>query len=751
MYYKLSRLLLTPTSARPSTTVEVFIANPQIDQEAILGKLFFLTEIESTKPAALKLVQFFSAALPQAYYQSEKLSLREKMGTLNIADLFETALTKVNTECETFCKKEKIKLSLKTINIVCGVVYKNKLSFSGNGSLKALLVYEEPKDAAADLSVKKIYKITPLELFAPDEKRGGLQKIFTSVSEGSIPSEGYVIFTNEILPEYITNKHLSKIITALPPTSAIEQIKNQLHKINSYVTFVALIIKNSTTPHVQRSIPRLNVNVTAQNSLEQMQEIETETERHLASVGAVRTRRLWLFIKNLFDKLPLLPQTNAGLTIRDRIFFTKKSHRRFFTRLAVVVKNIFAVLTGLTAYAWRMFSHPQAIAIAARSLGRRTRQFCLKTLYWFVRLRTLHKVLLTIFLLCGVLFGYNVYSLVHDKTQATAKQNYQELTQAIRQKQNQIEASLLYHNETGARGLLDETQTLINELANYPSADQNLIAELRKTNEQQWEEISHVVAVTPQELTQLNRLNANAQPNILVAQANAMLIADTANHTLYRLQNTNAAAGIISDALSAAFGTDLTPDTALFVSADDGTVVSDASTLAAIDTPFAARADDITSITSYNGRLYAFSAAENNIFRFAANYQSKTAWLKEDLNISAVIDFAIDGYVYLLKQNGEVTRLLSGYTNAFRLKDVTPPLSMATKIRLSGDSESGFIYIMEPSQKRIVVFDKKGTFILQYKINLAENVTSFTVLEKEKKIVLLAGASLYEFDAVNLK
>jgi len=756
MYYKLSRLLLTPTSARPSTTVEVFIANPQIDQEALLGKLFFLTEIESTKPAALKLVQFFSAALPQAYYQSEKLSLREKMGTLNIAELFETALTKLNAECETFCKKEKIKLTPKTINIVCGVVYKNKLAFSGNGSLKALLVYAETKAANDELSAKKIYKITPLEVASPDEKKGGAQKLFTNVSEGTIPPEGYVIFTNEILPEYVTNKHLSKIITTLPPTSAVEQIKNQLHKINSYVTFAALIIKNSTTPHVQRAIPKLNVNVTAQNSLEQMQEIEIETERHLASSGVVRTRRLWLFIKNAFHKLPLAPQENLRMAIRDKIFFTKKSHRRFLTHIAAAAKNIFDIFAGLAVYSWRFLSHPRqsgaAFAAAARSLHRRAQQMFLKTLHWFVRLSSRHKALLGIFVIFSVLFVYNVYALVYSKTQTAAQKNYQELTQTIRQKQNQIEASLLYHNETGARDLLNETQALVNELANYPAADQKLIAELQQTNGQQLEKISHVVAAAVHELTQLTRLNAHAQPQAIVAQANTILIADAPNHALYRLQNSNAAAGVFSDnAPTIAFGTGLDPDTALFLSANGGILVSDAATFAAVDTPFAAHDSDITNVTSYNGRLYVLSATENNIFRFAANYQSKTAWLKEDLNINDAVDFAIDGYVYLLKKDGGVTRFLSGYTNAFRLADIAPPLSAPTTLRLSGDSETGFVYILEPSQKRIAVFDKKGAFILQYKINLTENIASFAVLEKEKKIILLVGASLYEFDASNLE
>ena len=158
MFYKVTKLVLTPTSAKPSTTADVFISSPQIDQESLLGKLFFLAEIESNKPAALKIINFFVNSLPIIYYQNEKISLKEKMGNINIIEIFESSLNKINSEFEEFLKKEKIKIEPKKINIAVGVIYKNSLVFSSIGTIKALLIYSEENQSENE-GDKKIYTI----------------------------------------------------------------------------------------------------------------------------------------------------------------------------------------------------------------------------------------------------------------------------------------------------------------------------------------------------------------------------------------------------------------------------------------------------------------------------------------------------------------------------------------------------------------------------------------------------------------
>jgi hypothetical protein len=73
---------------------------------------------------------------------------------------------------------------------------------------------------------------------------------------------------------------------------------------------------------------------------------------------------------------------------------------------------------------------------------------------------------------------------------------------------------------------------------------------------------------------------------------------------------------------------------------------------------------------------------------------------------------------------------------------------MATKLTISEDQD--YIYIFEPTGKRLVVFNKNGNFVNQYTSNRFDNLRDFQVDEKNKKIYFLNSASVYSIEAVHL-
>ena len=62
-----------------------------------------------------------------------------------------------------------------------------------------------------------------------------------------------------------------------------------------------------------------------------------------------------------------------------------------------------------------------------------------------------------------------------------------------------------------------------------------------------------------------------------------------------------------------------------------------------------------------------------------------------------------------------------------------------------------YIYLLEPDAQRIVVIDKEGSYIAQYKSEQAEHAFSLAVSEKEKKIILLTGNKLYSIELEHLQ
>ncbi len=750
MYYKISRLLLTPASDKPSTTADIFIANPQIDQEAVLGKLFLLSEIESTKPAALKILNWFISALPAYYYQNEKISLRERMGTIKVNEIFEAALGKINGEFESWLKKEKVKIEPKAINIVAGVIYKNDLIFTATGKIKTLLIYPETAPAADDLldNSKKIYKIANVSGTEAGDKKVHLNKIFSHLTEGRIPAEGYLIFSNETLPEYINSRHLTKIITTLPPVSAIEYLKNQLHKINSYVTFLALIIKSSTTPPIKRSLPKMQVNITASDSLERMNETESATEKYLSPIGIIRANRLISWGRNILSKIGRGREQKLATIIRDRVFLVKKHRLNWLTKFNYHLKNFLVYALNIVIFLFKLLAHPleliRQITKASQRALAATKSFLATIIRWFFSLSPARKVLLIIFLACGLLLTVSIYQLSQNKNEQISQQSYQELIQSLTQKQNQIEASLLYRNEAKAQELINETNILIEKLRQFKNVDQRLIEKLVNVNLSQIATISHVIAIaTPAELVNLKQLNVNAEPTKLVAAGQRLIIADSRNKSLYQFELTDKTVSVLKEAVTnIAFGTLWQEDKILLAAANGGIIIDEKNNVTDINnfSPL----PEITDAVGYNSRLYLLSAPQNNIFRYARDFSAREPWIKENLNITAAVGLDIDGYIYVLKNNGEVIRLLSGYVNEFKLAAVNPPLANPQKIKLTGDSEKGLVYILEPAQTRLVVFAKSGQFLLQYKLPTLTNLKDFAVREPEKKILLLNDASIYE-------
>ncbi len=75
---------------------DTFIAQPNTKTEDIAGKLFLLINIGSPIKNSKKISDFLISEINKNYYNSEKIILKERISTLKIEHIFETALIKTN-------------------------------------------------------------------------------------------------------------------------------------------------------------------------------------------------------------------------------------------------------------------------------------------------------------------------------------------------------------------------------------------------------------------------------------------------------------------------------------------------------------------------------------------------------------------------------------------------------------------------------------------------------------------------------
>jgi len=120
-----------------------------------------------------------------------------------------------------------------------------------------------------------------------------INKLFSNVVSGKIPVNGYFLVINEALSEYLSNKQLIRIITKLSPAGAAEQIRNLLEQINSYVSFLGIIIKNTAVSAMsgEELKNRLEEEIMVEDYKPEITRTEEKTEEIMTPAGLVNLKK----------------------------------------------------------------------------------------------------------------------------------------------------------------------------------------------------------------------------------------------------------------------------------------------------------------------------------------------------------------------------------------------------------------------------------------------------------------------------
>ncbi|MFH1427018.1 MAG: hypothetical protein ABIG60_00600, partial [Patescibacteria group bacterium] len=377
---------------------------------------------------------------------------------------------------------------------------------------------------------------------------------------------------------------------------------------------------------------------------------------------------------------------------------------------------------------------------------------------WVKNLSLKNKILFIIALTCLLLFIFSLMLTKINNEKIADEENISNLIAEIEQKQNQVDAYLLYNNEDSAKKVLKEMSM---ELASLPQITEEQIEQYQKFITKynlQLEKTQHFHKIdSPSLVANFINLNSLANANNLILLDKKIYVSDSEQNTIYTLSLTDKLITAITDL-------NITLDRLDFPTSDkeNNIYYLNNNKIIALDTEneeisslsleLPAGQKDITNATSFNNRLYLIDTLNNQIYRLtksAAGFTTRDNWLVDKTDLKEAVSLSIDGHVYVLKNNGEVIKLLKGQDQDFNLATLEPPLTQAKKIIVSLELE--FIYIFEASTSRLAIFNKTGDFILQYKLETLTNLKDFAIDENEKKIYFLDNTSVYEIEAVHIK
>lgn len=785
--YKLAQLILTP-GQRSATTSDLFVAQPDSYKEESAGILFVLIEINYRGSDAAELIRFINSAINQNYYQNEKLLLKDKISALKVEHIFESALDKTNKAIAEYWQEANLQLDISGINATIGILHANNLYFSTIGKNQALLIHKEAAKPEASGKKNPIRKNNEKILETPKYKITNIlgpnnseekeiptsEKLFGSIISGVIPAEGFFIFSNEALPEYLTPKQLIDIITVLPPVSAVEQIKNSLAAVQTYVSFLGLIIKNaagiqpSSLPAAKKILPYGQSSNQAQNSIFSLNTTEDNTEKLLSPSGMINFSKLGHTISGWLGKISNInPKDKKMFLIKDKIFFREKPSFLSWEKLAIMAKfirNAFVYIFTIIFYIFKLATNRNEWRNIREKLRETARSFIMALtgiIIWWKELRAMHKFLIVIIILCSGLLSYNIYQQSGHNRVAEEKKYMEELAATIEQKQNQVEADLLYNNQDDAKRTFSEIENVIQQLPQNTEEEKKRRDDFfRKFNEQMAKIRQVTYLVDLKETANLSKLEGTARPAgmQLSFTGSKIYLPDPALGAIFSIDTANNAATALKNSDTASIGqirfaTAGAADTKVHLIGSTQAWEIDTATdeISPMVFKTAPDLDNASALAGYNNKLYLSNRKDNKIYLYTIKGKNITfgqSWMTESNDLSQAVSMDIDGQVYLLDRDGGVRKFLKGKKVAFDLDIVEPALSAPSKIFVS--AELDFIYILEPALKRIVIFSKDGKYKMQYQAQQLPELNDFSINEKSGTLYLLSGNIVYSASASHL-
>lgn len=156
------------------------------------------------------------------------------------------------------------------------------------------------------------------------------------------------------------------------------------------------------------------------------------------------------------------------------------------------------------------------------------------------------------------------------------------------------------------------------------------------------------------------------------------------------------------------------------------------------------------AVGTYEGRFYVLDVAINQIRRYEPRgdtYPDRPEHyfvVPPSRSLADVLDMAIDGYIYLLYNDGTVQKFLSGEAEPFEVSGVPGDLSQAIALTVDPNSSSGAVYVADRGNHRIVALGPDGSFRAQFRAGEAFDLLEALVVDEAiRRFYVLSGGRLY--------
>lgn len=734
-----SLLLYDPN--RSSSTANVWVAHPSPSEEAAFGKLFMVISIDSTDRLNHEIISALQDQLKFHYYHSSEIKF---------STAFEQALHQTNQHLHRLVI-EGVDSWVSQLHCLVGVIFQDQLVISTAGRMIAYL-----------LRRARMHDMLGGAATPPNSLR-----IFANIVEGQLTDQDCLLFCTPTVLDYFSLEKLRRTMVEHAPSESVRLLESALLGSEQQVALGALIIKieghADTEPVVALSRTEIGrpSTVAPQASMDSLIARERATEKLLTpsvwpsirSTAAQAGRAIATLVRTRLLRRPpkrTLPSGTPTTAIRQGTAHRQSEPR--WPQLQRFMNNIGYRFQSMTRWVWhaiRRRSPPQPALPIAPSLPRSGQTWMNRLVSWWQALPSQQRRLVGIGVI--LIFVFAATTVLRQNSNAPRTTRTATAVIQIDDYLTKAEAALLYGGEDTARSNLDAATALVDKLPNRSKADRaerqtvaNRISIVRS-------QLSHLVTVSnPEIVAQLAETAPNLRPLQIYWTGDQVFSYDPQSQSgiLVDLGTTDAPSLIRNtiDTGQPTTGAVVASGTILFATERQGFVELNLAkaTWRPIDSTWPTGTYIVQSMSFFQNRIYVLDRATGDIIRWSRGTSSLgigSRWLKEPASLKSGRAIAVDGSIFILQPNGVIEEYFNGRRGEFSVPSIDPALRNPTRLWTSADVTR--IYLVDPSNKRIVVFGKNGKLIRQYQSGSWTSLADIAVSESTKAALILSGTTLY--------
>lgn len=734
-------------SCSPETSAvlcETYVFDPDAAEDP-LGSLYLVLETANVATKAAEVLENTATAIRAEYYRDVQRGMLQS---------FEAALERANH--------------------VLGDLAEHGESDWGESFHAAICVFRGEtlhisRSGRAELLLARKQHLTDIGEGLSDPRTRRPLHPFTNVASGAVAENDTLLLATPQLLHLMPRDRLRELLSGKSPAHTVALLRSLLDDSREESAFALLALRFAKAPErlpapeVPRPMPRHATPAPQKQELlrppiRPRRPIATKRSA-LQSTGRILKHGALLLGRAIVTKgLPAVRSgthwsARTGATLargtsrtmqRAVATWKKRPPMEATTKMSgATAPTPLSSLSGLTAGAWRPYSPRTTFGAVAREAANMLRLLLRRG---FQSLPRSAKIFLILTVILGVLFAGSLVALSRKRQEDAAVRAALEQLQEARVKKEGADAALIYENTDQARQLLDEARTQAGNVARteyYQEEARALLAGIQETEDR----LEKVTRLPDLKLVgDFSSVAPSLKSPGMAAIGNAIYTFDPENNAIYRLNTDTGETTVVSQtsqgigyfraahALPAdkmiLFSTD-SPGLALF-DTERGDLLKQEVKL-----PDGVK--EIRALGTFGSRLYLLAPEKKMIYGYAktlAGYEGGTPWLT-DPNVPAdrAVAMGIDGYIYLLMQEGKIIKLLKGSPVEFKQTGLSSPPKNPTRLLIT--EELKHLYVLDPDAKRILVYDTLGNLSRQFVLPNANNLRDIAVKGKEEALFVL--------------